>query len=201
MIKLSSLAHRLNRKAGVELTVKHQVYLSLGSNIDREDNIRQGLIRLRELFGTVQSSPVYESEPVGFSGGCFYNLVVKIETEDSLLSLSDRLKRIEDELGRSRKGERFSSRTMDIDILLFDALSGKHSGIELPRPEVYYNAFVLQPLADLAPTLTDPVSQLNFAGIWAEKSAQILSKQRLWPVTFDWPEGIQPVAINYSRLR
>jgi 2-amino-4-hydroxy-6-hydroxymethyldihydropteridine diphosphokinase len=181
--------------------VTHQVYLSLGSNINREENIRRALRRLSEIYGQVSSSSVYESEPVGFNGDCFYNLVVKIDTPETLPCLSDNLKRIEDELGRSRQGKRFSSRTMDIDILLYNALSGRHSGIELPRPEVYYNAFVLQPLAELAPTLMDPRSGMAFADIWTEKSVQILKNQRLWQVEFDWPPGVQPVDINHNNFR
>lgn len=176
--------------------LKHQVFLSLGSNIKRHENISQCLIRLGQRFGEVVSSPVYESEPVGFNGDCFYNLVVKIETSNSLRVLSEFLKDIEHDQGRERSGKRFSSRTLDIDILLFDEQTGVMDGIELPRPEVYYNAFVLLPLAELAPTLKDPKSDLSFSQLWHEKSASILDKQKLWKVDFDWPECVRPVNLN-----
>jgi len=175
---------------GVDLAVKHQVYLSLGSNINRHDNIQRCLLSLLENFGALSSSPVYESEPVGFQGDCFYNLVVKIETLEPLKRLSERLKLIEHAQGRVRGGERFSSRTLDIDILLYDDLCGVHAGIELPRPEVYYNGFVLLPLVDLAADQLDPKSGLSFAQLWAEKAPGILSQQKLWKVPFVWPEHI-----------
>lgn len=178
------------------MSSRHQVYLSLGSNINRHENIRRCLIRLSQQFGEVLSSPVYESEPVGFVGSCFYNLVVKIETTQSLQRLSEYLKEIEHDQGRERNGKRFSSRTLDIDILLYDQETGIKDGIELPRPEVYYNAFVLLPLADLAPTLTDPISKRSFAQLWAEKAPVILDKQKLWPVDFDWPEAVRPVKLK-----
>lgn len=178
------------------MAFEHQVFLSLGSNINRHENIRRCLQRLAERFGSVFSSPVYESEPVGFVGDCFYNLVVKIETPASLSRLSDILKEIEHDQGRERNGKRFSSRTLDIDILLFDQETGVIDGIELPRPEVYYNAFVLLPLVDLAPTMIDPKSQRSFAQLWAEKAPAILDKQKLWPVDFDWPEAVLPVKLT-----
>ena len=179
---------------GVDLAIKHSVYLSLGSNINRHDNIKRCLLSLLENFGELSSSPVYESEPVGFQGACFYNLVVKIETLESLERLSARLKEIEQAQGRVRGGKRFSSRTLDIDILLYDELCGLHAGIELPRPEVYYNAFVLLPLTDLAANQADPKSGLPFVQLWAEKAPAILRQQKLWKVEFDWPERIQVVS-------
>ncbi len=166
------------------------MYLSLGSNINRTENITQCLIQLGRHYGKIVSSPVYESEPVGFSGACFYNLVVSLQTSESLLQLAEKLKTIENMQGRVRGGERFSSRTLDIDILLYDALQGRHSGIELPRPEVYYNAFVLLPLVDIAPDLYDPKSGQTFLEIWQQKGPEICLKQKLWPVEFCWPSDV-----------
>lgn len=169
---------------------KHDVFLSLGSNINRAENIRRCLIALDNLFGQVISSPVYESEPVGFQGACFYNLTVRISTSLSLKKLSLELKKIEDEQGRVRGGERFSSRSLDIDILTYDRLCGKHEGIELPRPEVFYNAFVLLPMADLAGDEVEPKSNKSFADLWLEYQEDILKNQKLWRVDFDFPEEI-----------
>ena len=77
--------------------IEHDVFLSLGSNIDRVDNINSCLESLLQEFGDVSCSPVYESEPVGFEGSHFYNLTVKITTDLSLEALTQTLKSIEDE--------------------------------------------------------------------------------------------------------
>ncbi len=169
---------------------KHHVFLSLGSNIDRNRNIQRCLEQLQETFGRVECPPVYESEPVGFKGEYFYNLTVKIETGLNLKELTTSLKTIEDENGRERGGERFSSRTLDIDILTFDDLCGVYDGIELPRPELFFNAFVLLPMADLAANTIEVKSNLSYAQLWFERKSNILSKQKLWQVEFEWPAGI-----------
>lgn len=159
------------------------VYLSLGSNIDRQHNIRLAVQTLFEHFGSLQISPVYESEAVGFNGDAFFNLIVGIETSLSLAELSARLKKIEDEQGRDRSVPKFSARCIDIDIVTYDNLLGEHSGIELPRPELYYNAFVLKPFADLCPEFQDPKSGLTLAELWKAYEGQ----QKLWqtPLAFD----------------
>ena len=167
------------------------MFLSLGSNINRKQSISCCLESLRENFGEVICSPVYESESVGFKGACFYNLVVKITTTLSLEALTIKLKMIEDQNGRVRGGEKFSSRTLDIDVLTYDDLCGVHHGIELPRPEIFYNAFVLLPMADLASQELEPKTKLTYAELWHAKSSDILQKQKLWQVDFNWPKDIK----------
>ena len=135
----------------------HQVYLSLGTNIRRYFHITAALDALAAEFGDIQCSPVYESEAVGFDGENFLNQVVFIETELSCGVLSSWLKRLEDQNGRNRDQERFSARTLDIDILMVDDLIGTVEGVFLPRPEIVFNAFVLRPLTDLNPNLEHPV--------------------------------------------
>jgi 2-amino-4-hydroxy-6-hydroxymethyldihydropteridine diphosphokinase len=132
------------------------VILSLGSNIDREHNIRSALRCLEELLGDLDVSPIYESESVGFKGDSFLNLVVAANTELGLRELSNELKSIEDSHGRVRNGPKFSSRSLDIDIVIFGDHTGKIEGIELPRPEMFYNAFVLLPMVDLYPSRIEP---------------------------------------------
>jgi 2-amino-4-hydroxy-6-hydroxymethyldihydropteridine diphosphokinase len=138
-------------------------------------------------------SPVYESEPVGFDGEFFYNLTVQISTEMNLEVLSKTLKNIEDENGRVRGGERFSSRTLDIDILTYDDLCGVYDRIELPRPEIFFNAFVLLPMSDLAAKTLEPKTKLTYSALWLERKNDILNKQKLWQVDFEWPEGINHI--------
>ena len=158
------------------------VYLSLGSNIDREDNITGGLNALQKHFGSLSISPIYESKAVGFEGDNFFNLIVGIQCDLTLLNLLALLKSIEDQYGRLRHGEKFAPRTLDIDIVLYGNLLGMHSNIELPRPELYYNAFVLRPLSDLAPNLVDPKSGACFKDLWLAFETE----QQLWQIDWTW---------------
>ena len=125
--------------------------LSIGSNIDAESNIRAAVNALKGEFENIRCSTIYESKAVGFDGDNFLNFVVLADTEKALTDVAAFLKRLEDSLGRDRQQARFSGRTMDIDILLFGEESGVSCGIELPRPEITENAYVLQPLAELLP--------------------------------------------------
>lgn len=166
------------------------VFLSLGSNIHRESNITAALDRLKAKFGELTVSSVYQSEAVGFTGDYFYNLVVGIECSLSLEALSEVLKNIEDENGRQRTGPRFASRTLDIDIITYGSCVGLKSGIELPRPELYYNAFVLWPIAEIVPDLIDIKTGKTYQSLWqdmAEAMSQNKVKdQKLWPIDFNW---------------
>lgn len=161
-----------------------RVYLSLGSNIDREHNICGGLDALAAHFGDVLLSPVYESEAVGFDGEPFLNLVAAIDTALPVGELSDVLRAVESAHGRVRGDKKFSSRTLDIDILTYGADVGLVDGIELPRDEILKHAFVLQPLADLAPDERHPVSGQPYAELLAQAD---FSRQKLWQVPFRWP--------------
>jgi len=158
------------------------VYLSLGSNIDRDHNIRSALDELSRLFGSLKISSVYESEAVGFTGDAFLNLIVGIDCKLSLTELASEMKRIEDLHGRARGGKKFASRTLDIDIVCFDRLVGTFSGIELPRPELYYNAFVLFPMAELNPDSPDP----KFHVVYRQLARNLESDQILKPINFEW---------------
>lgn len=159
-----------------------RVFLSLGSNEDRHFHISSCLDALHEYFDVIAMSSVYESESVGFSGEPFFNMVVEISTPLELGALNDSLKKIEDEHGRRRDVPKFSGRTLDVDILLYDDLCGVVEGIELPREEITENAFVLLPLAQIAPTLLHPIIQKSFQDLW-----QAYSKaQKLWAIDFSW---------------
>ena len=156
------------------------IFLGLGSNLEREQRLVAGLDALAEFVRDLRCSPVFESRPVGIKSGNFYNLVVSGYTELSLHELDRRLKFIEADNGRyapERKGL-----PLDIDVLLYDGLVGSFDGLELPRAEILKNAFVLWPLALLAPEAVHPVAGKPFAELWA--TAQI--DQQLWPVPFAW---------------
>lgn len=156
------------------------IFLGLGSNVEREKNIAFALQRLGELFGEVMCSPIYESESVGFAGRNFFNLVVKITSDKAVGDLSKMFRLIEDEAGRDRSKPKFSPRTLDIDILLVDDLAGDFDGIKLPRDEILKNAFVLLPLSEIAPELIHPEAGKSYASLWMDFDKQ---KQKLWKVS------------------
>jgi 2-amino-4-hydroxy-6-hydroxymethyldihydropteridine diphosphokinase len=158
------------------------VYLGIGSNVERERHIAAALDALAELFGELKISPVYESEAVGFAGDHFYNLVVGIKTDLSVGELSKRLREVEHNNGRQRGTERFSARTLDIDILTYGNAAGEVDGIYLPRAEVLQNAFVLLPLADIAGDEKHPVAQKTYRELWMSYDRS----QKLWPIDFVW---------------
>ncbi len=158
-----------------------RVYVSIGSNIDREAHIRGALHRLSELFGKLDLSTVYESKAVGFEGGDFFNLVAGFTTRSSPYEIVDRLHRIEEAHGRRRDGPRLASRTLDIDLLLYDDLILNDAGLVIPREEITHQAFVLKPLAELAGERRHPVTRQTFAEMWR---AFADDQQALWPVEF-----------------
>lgn len=160
-----------------------RVYVSIGSNINRDRNIRAGVADLRAHFGELTLSSVYESASVGFDGDNFYNLVASFETDEVVSKVTQILHEIENAHGRTREGPRFSSRTLDIDMLLYDDLVMHNGKLELPRDEITRNAFVLWPLAEIAPDLKHPVLKKTYANLWA---AFDKDKQPLWPVGFEF---------------
>lgn len=160
-----------------------QVFLGVGSNIERERCITAGLDALRGLFGELTLSSVYDSAAVGFEGQPFLNLVAMVSTELSLAELAAILRRIEVEHGRPANAPRFSARHLDIDILTFDNEVGLLHGVQLPRDEILDNAFVLCPLAELSPDTLHPAVQRSYEYLWKayDQSSQALSK-----VDFMW---------------
>ncbi len=163
------------------------VYLSLGSNIERQRNIAAALDALADNFGELIVSTVYESEAVGFKGDNFYNLVVAIQTQLPVGELSNCLKSIEDKNGRTRLGPKFSGRTLDIDILTYGLFFGEIDGVELPRDEITKNAFVLCPMAEIAGLDLHPELKQSYEELW---QAYDHASQHLWPVDFTWRDEI-----------
>ena len=148
-----------------------RVYLGLGSNIDPEDNLRLGIQELRRCFGGLSLSSIYESKAVGFEGADFLNMVVGFRTSDTPRQLQDRIESIHDLSGRNRLSDRFSSRPLDIDLLLYDDLVLETQGLRLPRCDVLQFSFVLRPLAELDPDLVHPVTGKTMSEHWQEFDA------------------------------
>ena len=143
-----------------------QVWLSIGSNIDREANIRGAVKSLREAFGELVLSSVYESEAVGFDGEPFYNMVIGLKTDLPVRSLNNSIRDIEKKYGRVREGEKFSSRMLDIDLLLYGNEVINEGGLEIPRSEITQYAFVLLPLAEVAGNVRHPADSRTYQELW-----------------------------------
>ncbi len=159
-----------------------RICISLGSNAEREYHIRQAVIELAAVFGDLQLSTVYESESVGFVGDAFLNMVVGAHTELSIAKCVQVFKAIEDKYGRVRDSAKYSGRTLDLDLLTYDEVICQEPA-QLPRDEILENAYVLLPLAELAPDLIHPVSGLTYKQLWQRYPKQ----QKLWPIPFQFP--------------
>jgi len=143
-----------------------RIYVSIGSNIDREKNIRGALAELGSTFGPLICSNVYETEAIGFEGDAFYNLVVGFDSDLDVASLKSEFDRIEKLYGRTAESRRFAPRTLDLDLLLYGDLvdtSGLH---DIPRKEINKYAFVLLPLAEIAGELEHPETGERFSDMW-----------------------------------
>lgn len=160
-----------------------RVYISIGSNIEPARHVRLAVTALREYYGELTLSSVYESEAVGFEGENFYNLVAGFDTEQDVTTVNRILHEIEDRYGRERSGPRFSARSIDLDLLLYDDLILQQDKLVLPREEILQNAFVLWPLAEIAPDVVHPLQQTTIAALWDEFDK---GKQELRPIEFDW---------------
>ncbi len=143
-----------------------RVYVSIGSNIEKERHIRQGLQQLAEHYAPLTLSTVYQSRAIGFEGDDFYNLVAGFDTQDSLAQIHVVLTDIEQRSGRVRNGVRFGPRTLDLDILLYGKRVLNDGTHQLPRGEIDEYACVLRPLAEIAPDEHHPITHITYHDMW-----------------------------------
>ncbi|AEO40996.1 2-amino-4-hydroxy-6-hydroxymethyldihydropteridine diphosphokinase [Xanthomonas perforans] len=142
------------------------VLLSLGSNVQPTHYLRLAVVALRARFGQIVVSPAYRTPAVGFEGPDFVNNAVVLQTDLELDALDHWLHALEDAHGRDRSGPRFSDRTLDLDVVFFgDRIVEGPGHLRIPRPELKH-AFVLKPLADIAPDFVDPLSGQALAALW-----------------------------------
>jgi len=144
-----------------------RVYVSIGSNIDREKNIRGALQELGSTFNPLVCSNVYETEAIGFEGDAFYNLVVGFDSDMSIDALKAEFDRIEKLYGRTAESRRFAPRTLDLDLLLYGDFVDTTGTHDIPRKEINEYAFVLLPLSEIAGELKHPATGERIADMWS----------------------------------
>ncbi len=144
----------------------HTACLSLGSNLDPERHLREAIDALRARFDDLAVSTIYRFPAVGYDGPDFLNAAAVLRTELSPEALNAWLHALEDAHGRDRSGPRYSDRTLDIDVVLYDDLVAEGAGnLRIPRDELRH-AFVLKPLAEIAPEAVHPVERRTIAELW-----------------------------------
>jgi 2-amino-4-hydroxy-6-hydroxymethyldihydropteridine diphosphokinase len=162
---------------------EHTVFLSLGGNIgDRKNNLEQALQRLEKVIAIQAVSSVYETEPIGEGGQplphdqpLFLNLVCQGRTNLQPIDLLTALKEIEAAMGRL-PSFRNAPRPIDIDILLYDNLQVTLPQLIIPHPRMRERAFVLIPLAEIAPFTIEPISGQTIQQLATNVSTQHIDK-------------------------
>jgi 2-amino-4-hydroxy-6-hydroxymethyldihydropteridine diphosphokinase len=147
-----------------------KVFLGIGTNLgDRENNLREAIMRIENNIGRILSvSYVYETSPWGFNTEAdFLNMAAAVETEYSPSVLMDRVMIVESLLGRVRSGKKYSSRVIDIDILIYEDQIIDEPYIKIPHPLMHERRFVLVPLCDISSSALHPVLKVTFASLLA----------------------------------
>jgi 2-amino-4-hydroxy-6-hydroxymethyldihydropteridine diphosphokinase len=168
-----------------------RIYVALGSNIERATHLPAGLRAIKERFGRLAVSTLYECPAVGFDGAAFYNAVVAFDGDEAVQTVHSALHAIEARFGRDRHQPKFCSRTLDLDLLLWGDHVVEEGRLVLPRPEIDRVAFVLAPLAELAGERLHPIHREPFTALWARFDG--VGKHELSPVE---PDGLVPPEIG-----
>jgi 2-amino-4-hydroxy-6-hydroxymethyldihydropteridine diphosphokinase len=144
-----------------------RVYVAAGSNVDPEANLARALDALRRIFPGLIVSSCYRNRAVGFEGDDFLNLAVGFDTGRSVDEVIAALQAVEAECGRTRDAPKWAPRPMDLDILLFDDLVCETPSLRLPRPDLLRRAYMLGPLAEIAPDEMHPTAHRTIGVLWS----------------------------------
>jgi 2-amino-4-hydroxy-6-hydroxymethyldihydropteridine diphosphokinase len=144
------------------------VYVAAGSNIRPRAHLREALAALTAAWPGLRASRAWSNAAVGFAGDDFINLVVGFETDEPLAKVLERLKAIEEASGRERGAKKWAPRTLDLDLLLYGDLVGQFARATLPRADLVERAYVLGPLAELAPQHRHPVLGTTIGALWRD---------------------------------
>lgn len=142
------------------------VYVAAGSNIDPLVNLRTALSALKRRIGSFRQSRAYRNASQGFEGPEFVNLVIGFETELTLTEVLSILQAVEGLCGRPRKAPKFAPRSLDLDLLLYGDMVCATPAVTLPRPDLVKRAYMLGPLAEIAPDLTHPTLKQSIGDLW-----------------------------------
>ena len=140
------------------------VHLNIGSNQNRRSNIRLAIQSLEQFFSDIALSSLFESPSAGFNGNDFYNIGVNITTLKTSHEVVDILRDIENFLGRDRSLPKFSSRIIDLDLVLYGGIID--DSLNVPRKDILKYAFVLAPLAELNPEAIHPLEGISYQNLW-----------------------------------
>jgi len=143
-----------------------QVYVAAGSNIEPERHLAMAVRELERQFPGMRCSPWYRNTAVGFEGEDFINFVSAFPTHLPVNEVLQRLHAIETLCGRPREAPRWAPRSMDLDVLLYGDLVCQEPHLKLPRPDLLKRAYMLGPLADLAPDLVHPTEKQTIGELW-----------------------------------
>jgi 2-amino-4-hydroxy-6-hydroxymethyldihydropteridine diphosphokinase len=142
------------------------VYVAAGSNVAPERNLARAVAQLASEFPGTRFSSWYRNRAVGFEGEDFINLVAGFDTALPVRELLGKLHAIEAQCGRPRAAPRWAPRAMDLDVLLYGDIVCDEPGLKLPRPDLLKRAYMLGPLAELAPAVMHPTAHLSIGELW-----------------------------------
>lgn len=154
-------------------------FISIGSNIDKEIHIPSSLVALKKQFGSIITSSLYETAAVGFEGDDFHNLIVQFESSMEAKPVAKLLRQIEIDHGRTRDSRKYAARTLDLDLILFGDQVINDGRLQIPRDEIEKYAFVLEPLAEIAPDFIHPVSKKSYKQLWNEFDKTGLEQRKI----------------------
>jgi 2-amino-4-hydroxy-6-hydroxymethyldihydropteridine diphosphokinase len=162
-----------------------RVYVAAGSNVAPERNLARAVAELTREFPGARFSPWYRNRAVGFEGEDFINLVTGFDTDLPVRAVLAKLHAIESRYGRPRAAPRWAPRSMDLDVLLYGDLVCDEPGLKLPRPDLLKRAYMLGPLAALAPEVLHPATHLTIGELWRRFDQ---AEHKLVPVPAPPPE-------------
>jgi len=159
------------------------VYVAAGSNVEPERHLAQAVQELEQAFPGVRLSSWYRNRAAGFEGDDFINLVAGFDTRLSLPEVLSCLRAIETRCGRGRNAPRWAPRSMDLDVLLYGDQVSEGPPMRLPRADLLERAYMLGPLAELAPELVHPAAQLTIRELWERFDRDSHPLERIKPAT------------------